>query len=587
MAARLLRAAVRVSAVCRVSQAPVLSRGLASGGRTTGVVLDAGDGVTHAVPIYEGFAIPHSIMRVDIAGRDVSRFLRLLLRKEGYDFHTSAEFEVVRTIKEIGPARFRAPELLFRPDLIGDESEGIHEVLAFAIQKSDLDLRRTLFSNIVLSGGSTLLRAEAVKGAIQLGVAFTEGNLTSKPDRDVLMQDFYVVESVFFPSEGSNLTPGHHYPDFRFKIYAPLAFRYFRELFGIRPDDYLFSMCNEPLIQLSNPGASSSWFYGTSDDEFIIKTVQHKEAEFLQKLLPGYYMDSKLGFGIAVSGGKDNPNEETREVSILVSDVVSGGPADGLLFQNDRVIQVNSTSMENVVHSFAVQTLRKCGKVAKITVKRSRRVPVNVPKQAPPPDNRMFSHPDYSDDYDYEPDRRSTYSGRTDSEYEYERSRGQTLERDLSPERQLRRDGSRGRMLEHDRRYREGPPHRDFSHDRQYRSDRTLDRDYSPDRRYRSEHSLDRDHSPDRRYRSEHFLDRSRSPEPPYRERELRIPEPRPAPTMRKNSSRERLELSPPQSPQELLEKPVRVLLQKNRPAEGAVQHLILLHKSHCPATLV
>ncbi|KAF5881632.1 phosphatidylinositol 4-phosphate 5-kinase type-1 beta isoform X1, partial [Clarias magur] len=81
--------------------------------------------------------------------------------------------------------------------------------------------------------------AEAVKGAIQLGIAYTVGNLTSKPDRDVLMQDFYVVESVFFPSEGSNLTPGHHFPDFRFKIYAPLAFRYFRELFGIKPDDYL------------------------------------------------------------------------------------------------------------------------------------------------------------------------------------------------------------------------------------------------------------------------------------------------------------------------------------------------------------
>ena len=70
-------------------------------GRTTGVVLDAGDGVTHAVPIYEGFAMPHSIMRVDIAGRDVSRYLRLLLRKEGFDFHTSAEFEVVRQIKEV------------------------------------------------------------------------------------------------------------------------------------------------------------------------------------------------------------------------------------------------------------------------------------------------------------------------------------------------------------------------------------------------------------------------------------------------------------------------------------------------------
>uniref|UniRef100_A0A8C8ZED8 Actin related protein 1A n=1 Tax=Prolemur simus TaxID=1328070 RepID=A0A8C8ZED8_PROSS len=170
-----------------ISMQAVLS--LYATGRTTGVVLDSGDGVTHAVPIYEGFAMPHSIMRIDIAGRDVSRFLRLYLRKEGYDFHSSSEFEIVKAIKEracylsinpqkdetletekaqyylpdgstieIGPSRFRAPELLFRPDLIGEESEGIHEVLVFAIQKSDMDLRRTLFSNIVLSGGSTLFK---------------------------------------------------------------------------------------------------------------------------------------------------------------------------------------------------------------------------------------------------------------------------------------------------------------------------------------------------------------------------------------------------------------------------------------------
>ncbi|XP_059214123.1 phosphatidylinositol-4-phosphate 5-kinase, type I, beta a isoform X2 [Centropristis striata] len=133
--------------------------------------------------------------------------------------------------------------------------------------------------------------AAALKGAIQLGIGYAVGNMSSKPDRDVLMQDFSVVESVFLPSEGSNLTPAHHYPDFRLKTYAPLAFRYFRELFNIKPDDYLYSICKEPLIELSNPGASSSWFYLTSDDEFIIKTVQHKEAEFLQKLLPGYYMN--------------------------------------------------------------------------------------------------------------------------------------------------------------------------------------------------------------------------------------------------------------------------------------------------------
>ncbi|XP_063109190.1 phosphatidylinositol 4-phosphate 5-kinase type-1 alpha isoform X2 [Cavia porcellus] len=133
--------------------------------------------------------------------------------------------------------------------------------------------------------------SSALKGAIQLGITHTVGSLSTKPERDVLMQDFYVVESIFFPSEGSNLTPAHHYNDFRFKTYAPVAFRYFRELFGIRPDDYLYSLCNEPLIELCNSGASGSLFYVSSDDEFIIKTVQHKEAEFLQKLLPGYYMN--------------------------------------------------------------------------------------------------------------------------------------------------------------------------------------------------------------------------------------------------------------------------------------------------------
>ncbi|XP_037952447.1 phosphatidylinositol 4-phosphate 5-kinase type-1 beta-like isoform X1 [Teleopsis dalmanni] len=135
------------------------------------------------------------------------------------------------------------------------------------------------------------IQTSQIMGSIQLGIQHTVGSLASKPKRDLLMMDFWEIESITFPSEGSSLTPAHHYSEFRYKIYAPIAFRYFRDLFGIQPDDFMMSMCSAPLRELSNPGASGSIFYLTNDDEFIIKTVQHKEGEFLQKLLPGYYMN--------------------------------------------------------------------------------------------------------------------------------------------------------------------------------------------------------------------------------------------------------------------------------------------------------
>ncbi|XP_040846400.1 phosphatidylinositol 4-phosphate 5-kinase type-1 gamma isoform X2 [Ochotona curzoniae] len=176
---------------------------------------------------------------------------------------------------------------------LGQKKTAVLEVLSTTGQPGPGHGKKLGHRSVDASGETTYKKttSSTLKGAIQLGIGYTVGNLSSKPERDVLMQDFYVVESIFFPSEGSNLTPAHHFQDFRFKTYAPVAFRYFRELFGIRPDDYLYSLCNEPLIELSNPGASGSLFYVTSDDEFIIKTVMHKEAEFLQKLLPGYYMN--------------------------------------------------------------------------------------------------------------------------------------------------------------------------------------------------------------------------------------------------------------------------------------------------------
>ncbi|KAE9963814.1 Actin-like protein [Venturia inaequalis] len=170
---------------------------LYAAGRTTGIVLDAGDGVSHAVPVYDGFAIPNSVRRIDVAGRDVTEYLQTQLRKAGYIFHTSAEKEIVRTIKEqtsyvaldpakeekewtgassrsggkdidyvlpdgksikIGAERFRAPEIMFDPERIGLEYTGVHQMVVDAIQRTDMDLRKTLFGSIVLSGGSTLTK---------------------------------------------------------------------------------------------------------------------------------------------------------------------------------------------------------------------------------------------------------------------------------------------------------------------------------------------------------------------------------------------------------------------------------------------
>jgi len=133
--------------------------------------------------------------------------------------------------------------------------------------------------------------SSALMLAIQLGIGYSVGRLTAKQERDILMQDFSFVEKVWFPSSGSRETPSHRFQDFKFKSYAPSAFRYFRDLFGMQPSEFLMALSIDELREVSNPGASGSLFFLSADDNFIIKTVQHKEATFLQQLLPGYYMN--------------------------------------------------------------------------------------------------------------------------------------------------------------------------------------------------------------------------------------------------------------------------------------------------------
>ncbi|XP_030041981.1 actin-related protein T2-like [Microcaecilia unicolor] len=156
---------------------------------TTGLVLDCGDGITHAVPVFEGYCLPHAVSKLHIAGKDINDYLKKLLSDSGHSLDCTSNKDVVNEIKEqlcyvaVDPCEelgkkaneicrnfelpdgntiqisyqlFRAPEILFSPSSFGAESPGVHKMVFHSVMMCDTDIHSTLYENMVLAGGSSV-----------------------------------------------------------------------------------------------------------------------------------------------------------------------------------------------------------------------------------------------------------------------------------------------------------------------------------------------------------------------------------------------------------------------------------------------
>ena len=195
---------------------PVLS--LYSLGKCSGISTDLGTHISYFVPIFYGCPLPHAVFRLNLAGKDLTEYMMQLLDEKGRGFSTIAEKEIIKTIKEkscyvpldyekelkiirefnyelpdgneiiLKEQRIKCPEILFKPNIIGREINGIGKTCYDSIQKCSIDIRKELYNNIVLSGGTSLFKglperySKEIKNFVPDSMK-EEVNIISSPDR--------------------------------------------------------------------------------------------------------------------------------------------------------------------------------------------------------------------------------------------------------------------------------------------------------------------------------------------------------------------------------------------------------------------